>query len=187
MTLEVYPDGQIRTSKGVIIEDYTLSGNYIPSLTVTDLNHWLRHQGDSYVVSDSLTVTASSTYYFYFKVNAGKEVHLESFEFVSTKANAELVLYEGGTVTANGTAMTPRNNNRNGTDNLGIVFYKDSTVTVDGTQLEHTLLVGGKQSGGNVDGDEIVLNDDTVYLFKYINSATQDDKISFHINFLDIA
>lgn len=91
-----------------------------------------------------------------------------------------------GTVTANGTAVSFRNENRNAPDTFAGTFYKGSTVTVDGTQLQHNLISGSKTTGGSAKGDEVVLKANTNYVLKYVNSNVQDDKISFDIVFLDI-
>lgn len=167
-------------------QDGTITGIVIPSRVSTNIDHFLRHQAKSYNVVDVATVNGSSTFYFYFKVTAGKEIHMWEFNIESTQGSADIYLYEGGTVTVNGTALTPRNHNRYGTDSLGMVFYTGSTVTVDGTQLQRMMITAGKQSGGNQASDETILKDNTVYLVKYVNNSASNDKIEFHFNFLDI-
>jgi hypothetical protein len=112
------------------------------------------------------------------------------FEFVSTQSNAQIVLYEAPTTSVDGDTCTVHNRNRASGKTALIEVYIDPTISDNGTQLDHDIIAGGKQSGGgdfDEGGQEWILDGNQEYLIEYANSSNQDDDVSFKLTFLEPA
>jgi hypothetical protein len=182
------PDVRIVDSLGNVYED-TIQSHCMPTV---DINHFFTHAGATFSNSDTATVVQATFKDFLIITPAVSESHLITFHMTSTQANAEVVIYEAPTTTANGTALTLFNKNRKSSKVAETLLYKDPTVTVgsEGTQLAHDLIVGGKQSGGNdfsETGEEYVLAPSTKYLIRFNNNSNQDDVMDWKISFLEPA
>lgn len=171
----------LRTSTGETIEDI------LPSIVTTSIDHWIVHMGASYTASDTLSVPAGATYEFYIRNNVSTGTHMTTYSFVSTQGDAAIDFYEGGTVAFNGATSVPRNNNRNYSDSAEVEVFTNASTTALGLQLEHDIIIGGKQAGGSGGSvDEWVLNQNTIYIIRYINNSGQADVISYHFDFLEV-
>jgi hypothetical protein len=180
------PNVKVVDSSGNVYQDAILSR----CMPTVDIDHFFTHAGATFSNSDTATVTQLSFKDFLIITPAVSESHLITFHMTSTQANAEVVIYEEPTTTDNGTALTLFNKNRNSVKVAETLVYRDPTVTVVGTQLEHDLIVGGKQSGGldfSESGEEWVLKASTKYLIRYNNNANQDDVMDWKISFLEPA
>ncbi|MCF7861162.1 hypothetical protein K9M79_02865 [Candidatus Woesearchaeota archaeon] len=103
--------------------------------------------------------------------------HFSFQVFSSTGATIEL--YEGASGITGGTAITPRNNNRNHADSSTITLLKDPTaITSDGTRAAG-FLAGANRDGGSIERDkENVLKQNTIYLLR-ITSLAASNNISW--------
>lgn len=174
-------DVSIKTSSGIIIEDI------LPSMVITTIDHWLVHMGVSYTASDTLSVPAGATYEFYLRNNVSTGTHMTTYSFVSTQGDAAIDFYEESTVAFNGATSIPRNNNRTYSDSAEVEVFTNASTTALGLQLEHDIIIGGKQAGGSGGSvDEWVLNQNTNYVIRYINNSGQADMISYHFDFLEV-
>ena len=99
------------------------------------------------------------------------------------EAEGEFELFEAPTVTANGTALSIANRNRNSslTDYLGI--YHTPTTTADGTSLEVFHVGSGKALGGEGRTDEWVLKNNTIYLARFTNFTTSNNHVTWRLNY----
>lgn len=117
---------------------------------VIDIVHHEIHEGEffsvSYKTPDDGNLADNGTIVFALTA-AVKYVHLQAT--AACGGDAEVEFYEVSTVTG-GTATTPRNHNRNGSDNSDVTVVRDPTVNAAGTLLEHAFLPGG--TGGNAIG-----------------------------------
>ena len=167
---------------------YDSSGNIVASagidrilgslVTIGELHH-MTHRGMLYIAGNAQTRTALTYYMVQAKSNT---VHARIS--LGATADSSTSLYEAGTVSAVGTTITPRNQNRNVTDTQAIIdVYALPTVTANGTLLYS----GGVGAGGNlrVGGEEQttewVLKPNTTYLIGVTPSASAE--LRFGIEF----
>lgn len=184
-TLVGNPDVRVVDSVGNVYED-AIRSNCMP---VLDIDHYFTHAGASFQNSDTDTV-ASESFKDFLMITPAEEVHLINFHFTSSLANAEIVLYEEPTTSNNGDILTLFNKKRASAKTADTLLYEDPTVDVVGTQIEHDLIVGGKQSGGSSfseTGEEWVLKVSTKYLVRYNNKANQGDLMDWKIGVLEPA
>lgn len=130
---------------------HTLSIDEITgALNAIDIVHHEIHEGEffsvSYKTPDDGSLADNGTIVFAL-TPATKYVHMIAAAACGGDAEAEF--YEVSTVTG-GTATTPRNHNRNSSDNSDVTVVRDPTVNTAGTLLEHAFLPGG--TGGNAVG-----------------------------------
>jgi hypothetical protein len=182
------PDVRVVDSLGNVYED-AIPSKCMPTI---EIDHFFTHAGATFSNSDTDTVIQATSKDFLIISPAANESHLITFHFTSTQANAEIVLYEEPTTTDNGSALTLFNKNRKSSNVAETQLFQDPTVTggSEGLQLEHDLIVGGKQSGGSdfsETGEEWVLKANTKYLIRYNNNSNQDDVIDWKITFLEPA
>ena len=120
------------------------------ALNVIDTVHHEIHEGEffsvSYKAPDGAPIADDATIVFALTA-ATKYVHFQAVAAMG--GDAEIEFYEVSTVTG-GTATTPRNHKRTGSDNSDVTVVRDPTVNVAGTLLENAFLPGG--TGGNAIG-----------------------------------
>lgn len=148
-------------------------GDVISSIPVVqDYPHHQVHEGESFIFCDLQTggLNAAATHDVRVSVGAltatTRTPHI-GLEFIADGA-AEIVLYEGTTWTANGTAQAAYNRNRNIADDTGTLFVNGGTaltVNAIGTPIWTGMTTGTKSTAGGVDrgGYEIVLKTSTEY------------------------
>lgn len=181
--VEVASGGSVslKSSDGIIIEDV------VPSIVTTEIDHWMTHMGTSYTSSDTISVGAGDTYKFLIKNIVDTGTHMTTFEFHSTEGDASIAFYEGSTVADNGTEVTPKNNNRQYADASSVQVFINISTTASGTQLEHDIITGGKQSGGSGgDVEEWIFKQYTAYTLTYTNNSGSADVVSYHFDFLEV-
>lgn len=188
-TLVGNPDVRIVDSVGNVYEDAIRSR----CMPVIDIDHFFTHGGATFSCSDVAIVPAASSKYFLIIPPPINQSHLITFHFTSTQANAEVILYgPDATVSANGGLCTLLNKNQNSSNTAETRLYIDPVDPVEGAQMEHDLIVGGKQSGGSAfseSGEEWVMNSNasSKYLVKYVNNSNQEDVMDWKITFLEPA
>lgn len=106
------------------------------------------------------------------------------FEFNSEGA-AIIELYETPTVTGNGTAVTPRNMNRNYSDVLNTLVFHTPTCSADGTLLKQKLIGSGKAGSGQGDAVHWHLKKGLSYYVKIKNVSGQVKTVSASIKFFE--
>jgi hypothetical protein len=114
------------------------------------------------------------------ETNPGDSQATKQYHFklrVDTEAEGLVQIYEGATLSDNGTALVVMNQNRNSSlvDYLGL--YVGPTITSDGTKLPLDQRIGsGKAVGGSAErSNEIILKDNTIYLVRITNSTTSNN------------
>ena len=167
----------------------------VPSVNVTDIDHYIIHVGRSFIYSDALSVAAAGgadTVNFVILNATDNEVHLKAFRFTSSQGNAELTMYHQVTSDAGTGTLANLHNMNFDSANLSTAEIRvDPTNVVIGAaehQVQHFLIVGGKQSGGTADsgGEEYVLKQNEKVLLQYVNKSNQVDTYSFKIILLDV-
>ena len=152
-----------------------------------DLEQHQIHEGETYQYTQFTgSVTANNTLDFLMIVPTTAVTircpHLV-VEFV-TDAQVSVFLYEAPTTTANGTALTVYNRNRNSANTPLATVYSGPTVTAVGTLLDVELAGSGQKVGGESRGGlEWILKSNTKYLIRRVigtNSATVVFKIKWY-------
>ena len=118
---------------------------------------------------------------------AGQSAHMR-FE-VAAGGLAEILLYEGVTMSNDGTGITAYNRRRSATQTAAAVVSRAPTVSALGTQLFQGMLPGGE--GGHAVGgaaesfSEWILKSGTKYLLRTTNRSGQAQAIGADINFYE--
>jgi hypothetical protein len=145
---------------------------YTGSIVQIDIAHAAIHLGKYFSHSGIVNVAngASFNHLFIPPSPGGKFIHLRLFILTSSAAPIEHRLFEGTTVSANGTAQTGYNFNRNHA-NATMPLYHTPTITADGTAIHTNLTSGSKQAGGagETSGTEWVLVQGTTYMSRITN------------------
>ncbi len=180
------PDVRVVDSLGNVYED-VIQSHCMPTI---EIDHLFTHAGTTFTCSDTDTVTTETTRYYLIKAPSCGDSHMIHYEFVSSLADADIILYESPTILDEGVQMTLRNRNRASSLTAHTEVWMEPTIdgVQYGTHLDHDLIIGGKQSGGGTfteGGQEWILKQSLWYLIAYTNNANQDDKISHKFTFLE--
>lgn len=106
------------------------------------------------------------------------------FEF-SAAAAATIEIFETPTISANGTAVVPRNMNRNFTDTLNTLVYHTPTISADGTLLSQIGVGSGKTGSGTGEMIHWHLKEGLGYYVKMTNVSGAVNTISAAIKFFE--
>lgn len=149
------------------------------ALNIIDYEHHEIHSGSHFFYSNFSTLNAGDTINFGIQTpDSTRWTHLV-WDIQST-LGVRFRAYESASITFNGTDQTAYNSNRNSaTANNWVNFELNPTVTALGTQIlaqqvgTSTNPVQGL-AGNNQREDEIILKQNTVYLFRFIglNNST---------------
>ena len=178
------PDVRVVDSFGNVYED-AIPSKCMPTI---EIDHFFTHIGVTFTCSDVMTVPDLESKYILLKITDANPVHLIHFEFVSTQANAQIILYEGPTFSADGDPCNAKNRNRSSAKTAKTEIYLNPTWSDKGIQLEHDLITGGKQAGGGTfdeGGFEWVLDGNQNYLIEVANASNQDDPMSYKLTVLE--
>lgn len=108
--------------------------------------------------------------------NTAKWTHM-NLDFAST-LGAKLEIYEGSTNVVGGTTVTPVNNNRNSNNTSVLTIVKDPVSITAGTRIAGYLAGANRTSGVQERDRELVLKQNTTYLFRF-TSLANSNAISF--------
>jgi hypothetical protein len=134
------------------------------------------HAGDHYNYCDyALSQAADDDIEFVLTTpDTAKWIHL-LFE-VQSSEGATIELYEGASGISGGTAITPRNNNRNSTKTSGVTLVKDPTsITSDGVRASGFVAGGTRDAGINNREKEFVLKQNETYLVRVTSLAVGNE------------
>jgi len=115
------------------------------------------------------------------------EIHINVT--VSVLGDFEVFLFEGTTVSDDGTPVVPLNLNRTSSLVSAGTFSTSPTITGDGTELAHAVLPGGQRNQAienEVGGDgEVILAPNTIYLLRSTNFSGGASRVSTSIVFYE--
>jgi len=146
------------------------------SLIAMSYEHHEIHDGNHFNYCDySLGEAVGATIEFVLTTpNTTKWIHF-NFTVASTDG-ATIELYEGTSGITAGTAITPRNNNRNSLTASGVTLIKDPTaITSDGVRASGYLAGGGRVSGVITRDTEYMLGQNRTYLMRITSLANGND------------
>ena len=156
------------------------------TLMVVEYEHHEIHSGSSYragVKNDALGNTNTLSIDFKTPAN-GKQLHLVLH--VTTENAAEVIFYEDVEISSNGSAITPRNANRNFGDGSSTQFmFKDSTLVTTNTTIlgdRYIGVEGAKSKDPSYGGEassrhEWVLKEDAWYSVELTSVAGSDQAV----------
>jgi hypothetical protein len=141
------------------------------------------HEGSHYFIEDIVTLDATNALDIGIQTpNTTSWLHM--VWVVVSDAQVTLQIYEGSTITFDGTDITPLNNNRNSSNTSGIVnMEKNPTVTAVGTLLATASLGTSTTPNAGIPGQadrnrELILKQNTNYLFR-ITSGVNGNNITY--------
>ena len=142
------------------------------------------HAGSHYLISNSTTLGNGAVIDFSLVTpNTTKWAHL-TFD-VEGSQELSVVVYEDSNFDADGTPIVPLNNNRNSANTSGLTIQSDPTVNAAGTQRFAQSKGANKQAGLITRKRELVLKQNTKYLFRITNGSTSDNLISYNADWYE--
>lgn len=155
------------------------SGIRIP-LEIISSVHEKVHDGQFFYTNHVFTgVTSSSSVDYLIKTDSNEYLH-SAFE-VDVGADCRTFIYEGTTVSNDGTALTAFNSNRSSSNTLSSTFFHTPTVTGVGTLIKQSYIPGttGRRITGGGTGDsiareggEVILKPNETYLVRITNVSS---------------
>ena len=166
----------------------TIISDVVPSVVVTEIDHYIIHKGCSFIFSDSFTIAAGATLSFIMLNPTTEDVHLKTFVVTSSQANAEVFLYNGSTSDDMGTPLTFYNQNFSSVKTTNTQLGHTPTNLVNPAHVQHFLITGTKQSGGLADSgvEEYVLAQNSKVVLGITNNSGQPDVVDVKIAVLDV-
>ena len=144
-----------------------------------DALHYMVHQGFVFHISHTIAALANTaSHEILVKVPASTYPHLHKHVTYVGAGDVDLDIFEGTTVSADGTAITSHITNRNSSNTPGTLFYHTPTVTDDGTLIHDQWVpptssgTGGSHDGADAStGEEWLLAPSTNYLIRITNNS----------------
>jgi len=127
----------------------------------------------------SLTGANDSAYLMFTTADTLKWAHAKAI--ISTEAEFNIKIFEGATVSSNGTPVARFNNDRNSSDTSLLMPFANPTVTSEGTLIWEAQTGTGKSSTGvnPTLGYEIIAKQNTIYLWKIKKVAANQHYIDY--------
>ena len=138
----------------------------------TDLRYDAIQDGRHYFIKGCIDVIGAGnvTYVMFITPIATWRVH--AMAFINAEAEFLLEIYENGTVSNNGTYVTPMNNLRCSTRLAGLMPYTNPTVTNDGNLMWLARVGVARESGVTMGLTyEIIVKPNTIYIWKLTKEA----------------
>lgn len=165
----------------------TIDSEYKASVSITGF-HFKTHEGQAYIVSNKFAAVADDAVAdIYIEVPADIEPHIVFHRDIEGDADVEL--FEDTTVSADGTALTSFNLNRNSANTSTISFFHTPTVTSPGTQLFlewNAAGSGGQTAGSEGTFDEFELAKGKNYLLRVTNRSGGAKNIGIFARYYEV-
>lgn len=141
------------------------------AMPTVEYAHHEIHEGDHYFVKGWMDLTNAQVFDFLATTpDTLKWAHM--LVAFSSESEAHVTIYEGTTTSADGTAVTAVNRNRNSTNTAGLVVTHTPTITDVGTQIVSYKMGSMQKSGGEARGNnELILKQNTKYLIRITNDT----------------
>ena len=171
------------------VESQMMSDNYFAgSPVVIDSAHHEIHCGDMVSLNHTVDLGNAGTRDI-LVIIPDPAIAVKRYHFqieIDAESEADYKLYEGATVSANGTALNARNRNRMdpAVAENEVLYFHTPAVTGTGTLLADLHWGSGKGVGGSQrSSDEWVLKNNTKYLIRIKNETTTNNYISLRVNY----
>ena len=150
------------------------NGAHIPRSATITQDHINIHLGNGFTLAEYHEGLANSGVLNHLIVTGYYPVHIRQLIVETTQAPVVMDYFEDTTVSANGTLNPVANNNRTSTKTATAAVYEGPTITTDGTAMGSTLIpTTAKDSGGVgfLKGGEWILKPNSNYLFRVTNNS----------------
>lgn len=149
------------------------------AVAVISSEHRQTHDGMTFHFTERFAALANlGVHNVLFKVPAGTYPHAYTFRFSIQDAPVNIEIYEGTTVSADGSAVSTFNRNRNSTRTPTCTAFTGPTITGDGTLIHDRYVPSAGGSGvntvgiiGDGAGEEWLLKPSTNYLIRLTNNS----------------
>lgn len=143
--------------------------------------HHETHEGDNYFVRDVIDLPLNNVWDIQITTpNTARWGH--AVLDIDVESETEFWVYEGVTINVAGTAITPRNRNRNvadgsvltvaGIQNTSLANANADTAVAGATPLAHGIVGSGNRTGGMAGSrQEIILKQNTLYAIRFSAST----------------
>lgn len=164
-----------------------VSDPHLRGLVVVTPTYFKKHLGQYFHISGKTTLNAGATLQFISVIPAGVHTHVGKLRVKTLDGPLDIYLYEGATVSANGTPITPLNVDRTSETVSQHAVYAGPTVTANGTQILYDLVEAAHKEGG-LGGDtfdEFILKDNIIYLFSIINNGLVATTVAYTFEWIE--
>lgn len=149
-------------------------------VTSLDFAHYELHEGDAYVAVYLVSSLGSGSSHDHLLVTPDTDKWAHHVLEVISTAEAEVYVYEGADSTG-GTAVPAYNRNRNSANTAAVTVAHTPSVTTAGTQIWVGMVWSGNRAGGGQhDLSEIILKQNTKYLFRFTSRAAGNKLLIRH-------
>ena len=170
-------------------EDYFIPVDVAHALPIADTEHMRFMEGKSFETAIKATVNNGANYDVLIRIPSTLQyAHLFGYFYVTTSAPCDTFLFEGTSVSNNGTTFATFNKNRMSDTTALTLLSHTPTITNTGVQIEYDLLHGSKQDGGSFKNflGHMILKGDTNYPTRLTNNSTGVATIAFSIHWYEI-
>ena len=140
------------------------------AMMVIDYPHHEVHSGSHYFIKSQADIGDTETYFMFRTPNTTTRIHAKAH--IASEAEFTVEIFEGGTVSADGTPLTAINNNRDSVNTAELANFAGPTVTTDGTLIWGSRIGTGRDATvSSAQSYEILAKTNTIYLFKLTKIA----------------
>lgn len=172
-------------TNGSIFNQDLVSNNIV---NIDQVHHQI-HKGRHFQFTDITEDVQSATPKRYLLISPNTTTRIHLVYRLESFPGALVQLYEGTTVSANGSQLSTPNSNRNSLNTAELLAYEDPTVTGDGTLLfsdqEGSTTTGGGVPSQVQHDDEVILKQNTRYQLKITVLANNTDT-SIHVDWYEV-
>lgn len=148
------------------------------TLQTIEYEHHEIHEGSHYFICNNDTFSnGASSDFALITPNTTNWTHMV-FEIEGSFA-VNLDIYEDSDFDGDGSAVSSFNNNRNRVNTTGMTITRDPTVNSDGNLIFSSVKGANKVSGIILRSREIILKQNTKYIFRITNGSTSNNNISW--------
>lgn len=140
-----------------------------------------------------ITILAGATYNIHLKTQSATRIHLRDISFNVNKNNLSgtqtVALYGDATVSVNGTAQTPFNNDRAVTTPTNLLVYTNSTVTAFGTKFYEYILHSDWETyvqPSYTTKYELIMKKNTNYILQVSNNQNQPITLTWFLFYYEL-
>lgn len=178
-------------SRVIILRTYydTVSKRHSLAATTNTREHQAIHSGTLFSHNNSHSI-ANGASYDHLLITDSKDCHFRKVSVTATAAPIHAYVYEAPTTSANGSAASVINRNRQSVTANTALLYEGPTVSATGTEIDYLLLaVAGKEGGGSQESfaEELVLNNATEYLIRVTNNSGSTATVAINFNWYEEA
>ena len=151
------------------------------SLQVVDYEHHEIHSGSHYFWEDAEEI-ANGASFLTVMVTPDSTKWIHFFMEATSEGETDYKLYEGISTSSDGTGVNTYNSNRNSGNTSGMTIStgpSDAEVSA-GSLITHDIIGSGKKAGGTSrDSNEIILKQNTKYLWLIDNTSGAANNVSW--------